>query len=603
MSLNCETDPKVRQLELDQIRPQIVGSLRSLTTQELGRCIRALALWPVCRKFSPCPSMLNKDERALLHLRDELQKECLWRMSGSSEARESGLYLTEVGDRFMLATSWSLLQMKMTQGTFLERFVLKHSDKTNRSLSFFKRLSKDQIVEFLRLSDQIGRLPVNYHKYYALYKVFDLFDELDLNDMVLCLNVLQKHSMLTPNGHPLAMEFLGLILQKTQRFVEKLNDTQLLIILNFLHRYSSSLVKMDDQFENLVNSLESRTWSYWRLDTLLSLLALCCQTGTQKPNLWREVFLKITLDFSTPAASLKPGNLRLISTVICSDHQIFTPEEEAILLNKSANALQLANVQTKSDCFDLVFSTLSLLLKGHLLPILFESIFTNPTLTTVKPCGSILLHERYKFTVNDQVMTSTAHMMVAISKIARLDHPNYNGPMLEEFETFLSNYPSQKSSSFHGSSWLDCAQRLYKDLTIVLGGSDYVCETYVLPYAEVPTIVFGVDSETKKPVKLPEEYRQRKFTADKPAPNDMSGCEWFAIFLLSPKSDSLLMRFKGLLDPKIEHQVQTLGYTKLDFKSPELLLEFSSEGNQQIVTEFIQSRICPLVRISPKELI
>ena len=48
------------------------------------------------------------------------------------------------------------------------------------SRSFFSKLTPDVFIQFMLLLGQIERLPVDFHKYYTLYKFFEFVHELNL---------------------------------------------------------------------------------------------------------------------------------------------------------------------------------------------------------------------------------------------------------------------------------------------------------------------------------------------------------------------------------------------------------------------------------------
>jgi hypothetical protein len=217
---------------LSALRDQFKISVRQLDAEQLLRCVQYLGQWDNVREaivdsktndLSALLESFNKQEnvdmghmdRTLLEITDILHKESFFRLfSRGDENLET--YINDHQLLCDLSKVWSKIDPTCNYRSFPCTFIRKWMDES-RSKRLLKDIAPKTFIDVMWVTWRVKALPDKYHKYYAIYKFYDLLDSFTLDEVNVVMKCFHKHSIAILKTHPMNKMLMEGLLQKLTR--------------------------------------------------------------------------------------------------------------------------------------------------------------------------------------------------------------------------------------------------------------------------------------------------------------------------------------------------------------------------------------------------
>ena len=277
-----QLDESVYCHEVSQLAQTLRMEHEDLSFDQLKAAVIAFGYWPWSwRNFDILnrKEAINKPEVsvALEDLKSALEKASFDRLYlfGNEEKPH---FLWEQVDRLELAKCWVYAHVEadrtneifkfMDNRSYPHGFINKCARSTGRSRSLFQACNPKMFLDLCKVVRTLHYLPKDFHKYYAIFKLFEFIEFYDLNATAVILRMFYQKGLHLSKIHPIAKSIYQDTIAKMASNIDHLTDD------NFFHivRYLSNGISLSS--EGLANLNYVQQNADLGLPKLISLAAL-----------------------------------------------------------------------------------------------------------------------------------------------------------------------------------------------------------------------------------------------------------------------------------------------------------------------------------------
>ena len=483
-----------------------------LSTAELIQTIDHLVFWKAYFRAArtDVPERLAK---SVLDLRQSLCDECFTRYMAISGKTGDGLVEARETSRrrIELVQTWTL----SSPCRFLDYAINNLCREPFNSRRTFRSITPAYFMDLLHILSCVpnDRLSPNFHKYYVVWKAFDLFDHFQTPEIVDIFQIMKLHSLgLLGARHPLRPLMTEKIMDRILSEMGSVGPGKIAVLLSpvtegkmalepgqvekckqcfKLSREQESLCDLVDIVALAAFALKQHLWC----DEVSGLLSRCLarEAGADEPRtltgptiIWaslilqkrfahREILLD-TVNRSILASLSKPhSGESLLYYAVQAQHNVAFIEEKLSLRNLDAILMHKR------------VSSSSVNKQGQ---VFLRKIYMHPN--SLQRANLVRLIRQ---------LNGTAHVL-------NLRRGSPSSPSLDDsyWWPFAPSITSTKDLATYYSRFIVSGQYIYAALARELGGAEYVLETSLLPHFDTIDYVFALDADGN-PVEIPQEFR------------------------------------------------------------------------------------------------
>ena len=336
--------------------------------------------------------------------------------------------------RIEIGYLWSLLDAESV--TYSVVRTTGDKEMNTGSVKTFPKLDPISYTEYAHQICSLRRIPIGFHNYYMLYKLYDFLDELPLLNVSWMLDGLSNKGIRLPREHPLTAK---MALKLAERILNAEADT-------FSDKQFSSLFKfcvnISDKNISLVQDLQRivvKRFSHREADSNIVFLATFShKTLISVPEEFRQLFRKCLpkIDCNLESFALRDvSNLAMTSEWLCEDEKkelievIFKCLREK-LASEQSSVLYCLMTATNFAYYRLFDSKV------------LEMIFTHKNLVTDD--GQLLRRLRFSD------IPAQMQKCVMLRQLAGLTHiycKDYTGPTIKDDEKWYEDSGKKNMTS------------------------------------------------------------------------------------------------------------------------------------------------------------
>ena len=391
---------------------------------------------------------------------------------------------------------------------FLSESVVFMGDESHRSRQTFKSISPSSFVDFMHMTRSVGSIGPSFHSYYAIYKTYDLFEQISTPDLVDVFLTLQKHHMRTPTGNPMVHMMAEKVVDRLHQDMDHLRPGDLDVLASTIPIEIPDAA-LKGKMRACVRQVMDKKSSF----SLEDVLALALLVSNQK--IWNKDIaglLDSTLENALKDQPLK--NNRLIKDVPVLLTENFSNQDMLLnIINVTvAKGLERKEEVMNRPIMPLVSAVYQLALQGRFDFDSIDKIIRDKGISRVFKHGRFIA-DRLKYG-NEPRNIALRRWIVQINGLVQAMRPDYPGAKIDSRQEngvwllLPTKYDNKKLTDVNNANkMVTTGQHIYSTLSEKLGGEDFVLETAIAPFFGTIDYLFILDSSSGKPVKIPQELR------------------------------------------------------------------------------------------------
>lgn len=374
-----------------------------------------------------------------------------------------------------------------------------------KSRTTFANCSVQQFTDVCFLVETISKLPTGSHRYYVLFKAYDLLPLIPFMDLPLVWSSLMSKSIMCGHNHPLHAKICQRILERIQTLTGDVHWPGFVASLNFLSQFHLTRIDptlLERASDKIMKVLNRNTEQL----TTANLVTASLIVGLSTEKNQSAISSLLQNHLKQEKSHLIPANLLRFSTQLLEASWVSDElgVELSAIIRRSVRA---AFLEPRADKLTGVFPCLSrLFIAGVIDEEIFHIIFNNPSLCELNKDGKRSIQKKILYPGTG---TSVVHasMLLMLSGIVHTLHPQYQGANLD-IAPYAYNRPEGESfdtlkvtyESVHAT--LESAM-----MTKFSQNSSLFLETALLPNMGETNFLFGLRLCDGKFIEIPEDLK------------------------------------------------------------------------------------------------
>jgi hypothetical protein len=521
---------------------------------DLFTSVLALSLWPQAFTYNyrvsrKVPSRIEAQFTTLVKALDTLSNDRIF----LNNTLKTKCFIHDPWRRLALAKAWTHALLNgfngRVKGWWFPIYLL-HKVADSRSgvtsKSFFSKLTPSCLVDLARLMDKMLRLDPSFHRYYALYKLFEFVDHLTIDEISIVCKAFLKHNVLLAPGHPLMVSLTMSVLAKMRDSSESLQDVNVTHILDYFYQppHPSSFDLIQAVQEQVAEKNDQLS-----LASLVSLLHVSTNVDSLGGN--KALLNKVE------AMLLRQGCKGLAIDTLLKLHRIVAMgsfQQGPQILDQIAEGAeeQLQDMYKETPLLKMLL-IVQLAYEGLFKMAFFESLRNDERIGTLLDSGEFKIDPTIIYGDTLKMERQRCCLKI-IHGLAELNQAEVGLRLTEASLTKLLNWNdvaqprmfANNLASLH-SIWTRVGLKVGSIVCNQVGLDQalvdkYVLETSILPFFGLTDYVFCLDISSNKVVELPQEFLNQPKNGVKRIPenfNAVAGFRWCSIVFVHSKKMAL----------------------------------------------------------------
>ena len=429
----------------------------------------------------------------------------------------------------------------------------------DRAKSFFSKFTPSELVDFARVLRRFKNLPLDFHKYYTIYKFYEYFDFLENDQLAVICKAFDTHKIRTDFNHPISQFLFWKLFKKVGENSDNLSNKAISDIDDYVGGFGLVDVEL---FENLCSKAQyNKNLDAESLTKLLSYRPSTLEhESTEQKALYDRLHREIKFHPST-IVDIKTIQriLRMVRTGYFDDED---SSEILSTLTERAIAILESDSRRRSDVDILV----------TLLWFAYNEVFDERLYNVTKYLPNVFAKtEDGKIETSKGMIYSDVHhknenlkryIVKVIDGVTKwhgkdvLNLSPFSVQRIYSWSTFRAPTEylefCQNGSDNHNWSSLGVQiLKIFREKALISEGDcldKYIVETKVMPSFELVDYVFCLDSDNNI-IELPECFLNQSKSDVKRIPPGYEHYKWFVLTLIQP--NKMLNFRRRLHDPKL----------------------------------------------------